>query len=239
MKQTIYIQGITCDSCVEKITEIFYDSYKITDVVINKNTWKVEYEHSVFLTNSDIEKMLDGTKYSISEIIPPLEDSDSPITFFTYTPLFTLFWYILLLSVLGEYIAWSFDIMRFMQHFMAGFFITFSYFKLINLKEFAMSYSMYDIVAKRWKHWWYIYAFIELMLGLLFLIGFVPLFTNITTFIVMSVSIVGVIQSVRNKKQIKCACLWAVFDLPMSTITIIEDALMIAMSGLMIFLLIL
>ena len=52
--------------------------------------------------------------------------------------------------------------MRFMQNFMAGFFISFSYFKLINLKEFALSYSMYDIVAKKWKKWGYIYAFVEL-----------------------------------------------------------------------------
>jgi hypothetical protein len=49
---------------------------------------------------------------------------------------------------------------------MAGFFITFSYFKIINLKEFATSYSMYDIVAKKWKNWGYVYAFIELMLGI-------------------------------------------------------------------------
>ena len=40
-------------------------------------------------------------------------------------------------------------------------------------------------------------------------------------------------QSVLNKKKIQCACLGAVFNLPMSTVTIIEDALMIAMSGIM------
>jgi hypothetical protein len=39
-----------------------------------------------------------------------------------------------------------------------------------------------------------------------------------------------VLQSVLNKQKIKCACLGAVFNLPMSTITIIEDGLMIAMS---------
>jgi hypothetical protein len=50
----------------------------------------------------------------------------------------------------------------------------------------------------------------------------------------MSISIVGVLQSVLNKKKIQCACLGAVFNLPMSTVTIIEDALMIAMSGIMI-----
>lgn len=50
----------------------------------------------------------------------------------------------------------------------------------------------------------------------------------------MSVSIIGVLQSVLNKRQIKCACLGAVFNLPMSSVTIIEDALMIVMSGVMI-----
>ena len=46
----------------------------------------------------------------------------------------------------------------------------------------------------------------------------------------MTVSIIGVLQSVMNKRKIKCACLGDVFNLPMSTITIIEDALMIGMS---------
>ena len=57
--------------------------------------------------------------------------------------------------------------------------------------------------------------------------------TNIVTFVVMTVSIAGVLQSVFNKRKIKCACLGAVFNLPMSTITIIEDALMIGMSAVM------
>ncbi|MEI9956322.1 MAG: hypothetical protein WDM90_08485 [Ferruginibacter sp.] len=57
---------------------------------------------------------------------------------------------------------------------------------------------------------------------------------NYVTLIVMSVSIIGVLQSVFNKRKIKCACLGAVFNLPMSTVTIIEDALMIAMSIAMI-----
>jgi hypothetical protein len=50
----------------------------------------------------------------------------------------------------------------------------------------------------------------------------------------MSVSILGVLQSVFDNKKIQCACLGAVFNLPMSTVTIIEDALMIVMSGYMI-----
>jgi len=73
-------------------------------------------------------------------------------------------------------------------------------------------------------------------LGFAYLINFYPLITNAVTFLVMTVSIIGVLQSVLNKKKIQCACLGAVFNLPMSTVTIIEDALMIAMSGAMILL---
>lgn len=238
MKQTIYIQGITCASCVQKLKDLFKSHFGIENTEIEKDSGKVKYEHEVFLTNSDIAKMLDGTKYSISENVVSSEETEAPITLSTYIPLFTLFWYIVLFSLLAEYISWSFDIVSFMQHFMWGFFISFSYFKLINLKEFAMSYSMYDIVAKKWKNWGYVYAVIELVLGISYFVWFAPLLTNIVTFIVMSVSIVWVLQSVLKKQKIKCACLWAVFNLPMSWITIIEDALMIAMSGTMIILLI-
>lgn len=120
--------------------------------------------------------------------------------------------------------------MQAMQHFMAGFFIVFSFFKLLNLKGFAESYAMYDVLAKRIPLWGYVYVFLELGLGIAYLMNFSPIFTNTVTFIVMSVSIIGVLQSVLNKKRIQCACLGAVFNLPMSTVTIIEDGLMILMS---------
>ena len=120
-----------------------------------------------------------------------------------------------------------------MSHFMAGFFLVFSFFKLLNLKGFSDSYSMYDIVAKKWNGWGYVYAFIELSLGIGFLINFNPILINGITLIVMTVSIIGVLQSVFAKRKIKCACLGDVFNLPMSSITIIEDSLMIVMSAVM------
>lgn len=124
-----------------------------------------------------------------------------------------------------------------MTHFMAGFFLVFSFFKLLNLKGFAESYAMYDVVAKKVSAWAYLYAFIELGLGISYLLNYNPLVTNVVAFIVMSLSIIGVLQSVFNKKKIQCACLGAVFNLPMSTVTIIEDGLMILMSVIMIYIL--
>ena len=94
---------------------------------------------------------------------------------------------------------------------------------------------MYDIVAKRFKAWGFIYPFIELALGLAFVYNFQPVLMNWATLIVMSVSAIGVIQSVMDKRKIKCACLGAVFNLPMSTVTIIEDLLMVSMSIVMLY----
>jgi copper chaperone CopZ len=152
----------------------------------------------------------------------------------TYKPILIIGAYITGITLLIEAIRGGFNWETLMPHFMAGFFLVFSFFKLLNIKGFAESYSMYDIIAKKWNGWGYMYAFIELGLGVAYLVNFNPLITNAVTFIVMSISIIGVLQSVLNKRKIKCACLGAVFNLPMSTITIIEDALMIAMSGVMI-----
>jgi hypothetical protein len=55
----------------------------------------------------------------------------------------------------------------------------------------------------------------------------------VATIIVLGVSSIGVIQSNLNKRKIKCACLGDVFNLPMSTVTIIEDVGMVVMAALM------
>lgn len=151
----------------------------------------------------------------------------------TYKPILFIFFYITLVTVLVQLSNSHFDEMVWMQHFMAGFFLVFSFFKMLNLKRFAESYVMYDVLAKRIPAWAYAYAFVELGLAVAYTINFNPFITNLTTLIVMSISIIGVLQSVLNKKKIQCACLGAVFNLPMSTVTIIEDALMIAMSSFM------
>ena len=151
----------------------------------------------------------------------------------TYKPLALIGIYIITITFSIELVSGVVDLNNWMQNFMAAFFITFSFFKLLDLKGFAESYSTYDIIARRWAGWGYVYAFIELALGLAFLLRFNPFITNGVTFVVMSISIIGVLQSVLNKRKIRCACLGAVFNLPMSTVTIIEDALMIAMSGIM------
>ena len=131
--------------------------------------------------------------------------------------------FIIGVTLLAQFPFGNFSAMLWMRHFMAGFFLVFAFFKLLNIKGFATSYQMYDIIAAKWKGWGYIYPFVELFLGILYLINIAPFFTNWVTLIVLGVSSVGVIQSVLDKRKIKCACLGDVFNLPMSTVTIVED----------------
>ncbi len=178
--------------------------------------------------------------YTVTEAKDEMHDSVNEVEnktwLQTYKPVLLIFAYITVLSIIYGWSVLGFQWMDAMRIFMAAFFLTFSFFKMLDLKAFADSYSMYDIVAKKWKGYGFIYPFIELGLGILFAIGIYPVFTNMLTLVVMSISLVGVLHSVLNKRRIQCACLGAVFQLPMSTITVIEDGLMILMSGLMLLL---
>ncbi len=160
-------------------------------------------------------------------------ETDETFSLMAYKPLLLILAFIVGVTGLVELREGEFVWMRAMNHFMAGFFLVFSFFKLLDVSGFAGSYRMYDIVAKAVPGYGFVYPFIELALGVAYLTGWNPLITNSATLLVMGVSLIGVVQSVLNKRKIQCACLGAVFNLPMSTVTIIEDGLMIAMAGVM------
>ena len=232
MTHTYQISGMTCGSCEAKVKSALFTLPDVTNVEVTRTTATITMDKHISL--NDLQNAISAKgNYTISAT-QHNEIAEQTISWFaTYKPLLLIFFYITLVSVLVSINIQqsTFNIHNFMNVFMAGFFLTFSFFKLLDVKGFAESYSMYDIVAKRIKAYGFIYPFIELALGIAFLTGFNPFITNITTLFVMTISIIGVLQSVLNKQKIQCACLGAVFNLPMSTVTIIEDALMIAMSA--------
>jgi copper chaperone CopZ len=153
----------------------------------------------------------------------------------TYYPLLLLVAFLVGVVALAEVRAGGVVWGRAMGNFMGAFFLAFSFFKLLDLRGFADAYRTYDVVARRVPAYGYVYPFIELLLGAAFVTGFQPFATNVVTLVVMAVSSVGVIQSLLNKRRIRCACLGTVFNLPMSTVTLVEDGLMAAMAAAAIF----
>lgn len=160
---------------------------------------------------------------------------ETPASLSRYKPLILVFAYILLVTLAVEYMAGNFQLHRFMPHFMAGFFLVFSFFKLLDLPGFANSYAMYDVGAKKFAFYGYVYPFIELGLGTAYLFALRPMLVNTLTLVVMAFSSIGVIMAVANKQKIKCACLGTGFNLPMTTVTIIEDLIMAVMAAWMLF----
>lgn len=157
----------------------------------------------------------------------------------SYTPLFIIIGVILLASTalsLQRGANASFSLEYFMTDFMAGFFLVFSGFKLLDLKGFKDGYSTYDLLARRFPMYGYIYPFIELLLGLMFLVRFELFWANLMTVVVMGFSGLGVLDRLSKKQKIQCACLGTVIKLPLSSVTLVEDFGMAAMAAVMLFL---
>ena len=240
MTHTYKVSGMTCTGCQAKVQNLLSKVDAVSDVNIDLAKGEATIKMDKHIETAILQEALkDYPKYQLTEnnqqhLPVNTEEVEETSTWLaTYKPILLIFAFITGITMLNEWVVGDLVWMRWMSNFMAGFFLVFSFFKLLNLKGFAESYSMCDVIAKKWYGWCYVYAFIELALGIAFLTGFNPILTNSITFIVMSVSIIGVLQSVFNKRKIKCACLGDVFNLPMSTITIIEDALMIGMSAAM------
>lgn len=235
MTHTYQLTGMTCGGCENKVKSNLLVLPEITAVEVSKESNSATISMAKHLNIDALQQALGGpqSKYQISAMAQSETEEESKSWVETYKPILLIFGYVTAISLIAAWQNSSINVMVFMRVFMAGFFLTFSFFKMLGLKSFAESYAMYDIVAKKFSGWGYVYAFIELALGLSFAINLSPVVVNWVTLIVMTVSILGVLESVLNKKKIQCACLGAVFNLPMSTVTIVEDAIMIAMSAAM------
>ncbi len=240
MQTIIYkVTGLTCDGCVARVKKTLLEYAEHVEVTLDPPMTQVT-DPAVDFTQ--LNKVLaEIGNYALLPNTTPIEiQKDEKKTtqidkswLATYKPLLIVFVYILIVTLTVELVSGSFEIRRWMPNFMAGFFIVFSFFKLLDIKGFANSYTMYDLVAKQINVYGCIYPFIELGLGLAYLLRWQPMLINWITLIVMGISTVGVVLAVMKKQTIQCACLGTGFNLPMSTVTIIEDLLMVGMAVFM------
>ncbi|MGL4575469.1 MAG: heavy-metal-associated domain-containing protein [Burkholderiaceae bacterium] len=147
-----------------------------------------------------------------------------------YKPLAIIFGFITLASLITPLREGAFYVHAWMHDFMGAFFLVFAFLKLLDIRGFASAFAMYDPIAKRWPGYGLIYPFIELALGLAFLLYWNMVLACIFTILVLGITTVGVARVLLNKQTIQCACIGTGFNLPMSQVTIIENLLMIGMS---------
>lgn len=239
MEKQYNIAGMTCNGCVNRVKGGLLELPEVQEVQIDLTTGQATIQQSKEIALKELQEATGKYTITPQQTVVHTQTKSStlpPIAWSTYKPLFLIVGYISLVAGLVQYPFSDFSFMLWMRHFMAGFFIVFSFFKMLNIEGFVMSYQQYDIVAAKWKGWAYLYPFVELILGILYLTNVVPFYTNIATAVILGISSIGVIQSNLNKKKIKCACLGDVFNLPMSTVTIVEDITMVVMAVVMLLL---
>lgn len=120
-----------------------------------------------------------------------------------------------------------------MHDFMGLFLVIFSMFKLFDLRGFADGFQMYDLLAKPFRPYAYIYPFIELSLGLGYLAAWNLPVVYGATIAVMLFGALGVVRALRKGLDLHCACMDTVLKVPLSTVALTEDLGMAAMAGIM------
>ena len=235
MTHTYQIDGMHCNSCISKVKNELHKIGAIKEAQIQLQSPQATITIEKHVSISELQQAV--AKAGSFSLIEMAGDKHHEMTnreekswLAIYKPLVIVFAFIIGLATIAAFQHGQFNWMQWMNYFMGGFFITFSFFKLLDINGFADSYTAYDLLAKKVHSYAFVYPFIELGLGIAYITAWQPLATNIATLIVMTVSSVGVIQSVLIKRKIRCACLGAVFNLPMSSITIIEGLLMAGMA---------
>jgi hypothetical protein len=124
--------------------------------------------------------------------------------------------------------SWSWHV--WMHDFMGFFLLVFAMVKLFNLPSFATGFAKYDLLAARSRTYALLYPFLELALGLAYLAQWQPQITYLATIIILTFGSLGVLNTMRQGKQINCACMGQILDVPVSTVTLTENLSMSAMA---------
>jgi len=237
MKSILQISGMTCEGCKSSVKDKLGSLDGVDSVQVD-----LARGEAVIYSNNPISFSL------IKETLPPKYslineedfnlDTHGDVTLKVskikqLKPLFIILGYIFITSILLNYKDWNST--NAMLDFMGLFYIIFSFFKILDIKGFSMSFRMYDPIAKQAPIYSYIYPFIEVLLGMMFLIRFEINIALILTIIVLGITTIGVTQVLVSKRSIKCACLGTTLNLPMTEATFIENALMMIMAFLLIF----
>ncbi|WP_040765973.1 heavy-metal-associated domain-containing protein [Novipirellula maiorica] len=236
--------SMTCGGCLNKVRPLLDSEPTITH-------WEADLDDPRKLVRTTLTD--DGSTSCVVSVFHeagfdavPIDNDDAvadintsndkpAFTLSTYKPLFLVVTYVIGGALLFEARQDTWEWTRVMSNFMGFFFIGFAFFKLLNIEKFADAFSTYDVIAKRSRAYALSYPWIEVGLGLLFVTQIWLFAANLVTAVIMSVGLVGVIAAVRKKQAIQCACLGTAFNLPMSTVTIIENGVMIVMAVGMLF----
>jgi len=228
MRSIFKISGMTCDGCKSSVENKLNSLDGVDDVLVDLSKGEAIIYSRDPIRFSLISDSL-TPKYKVTRTKHYSNNDNIKVNKIKQLkPLFIILAYISITSLLLNFK--NLNLTNIMFDFMGLFYIIFSFFKILDIKGFSMSFRMYDPLAKKAHIYGYVYPFIEILLGVMFLTRIEVKIALILTIIILGITSIGVTQALVKKKSIDCACLGTTLKLPMTEATFIENALMIIMA---------
>ena len=120
------------------------------------------------------------------------------------------------------------------EWFIAFSMVALSLLKLQNVESFATMFLNYDLLAKRWVPYSYLYPFAEGAAGLLMIAGVANWLSIPLALFIGTVGAVSVFKAVYvDRRELKCACVGGASNVPLGFVSLTENLMMVGMAGWM------
>ena len=150
----------------------------------------------------------------------------------TYTPVIALFAMTALMAMAVSYaVTGAVFTIRSAEWFIGFSMIVLALLKLQNVESFATMFLNYDVLAKRWVPYSYIYPFAEGLAGVLMVAGALTWLSVPIALFIGSIGAASVFKAVYiDKRELKCACVGGSSNVPLGVVSLTENLMMIAMA---------
>jgi glutaredoxin len=150
----------------------------------------------------------------------------------TYKPVVAVFAVTALMALAASYAAFGDPFtVRAGEWFIAFSMCVLAILKLQNIETFSSMFLGYDLLAKRWVPYSYIYPFAEALAGILMAAGALSWLSVPMALVIGGVGAVSVFKAVYvDRRELKCACVGGGSNVPLGFVSLTENVMMVAMA---------
>ena len=103
--------------------------------------------------------------------------------------------------------------------------------KLQDVEKFSSMFLNYDLLARRWVPYSYLYPFAEGLAGILMIANVAPWLSVPLALFIGTIGAVSVFKAVYiDKRTLKCACVGGSSNVPLGFVSLTENLMMVAMA---------
>lgn len=153
----------------------------------------------------------------------------------TYRPVLAVFAVTALMALAVSYAAFGTVLtVKTAEWFIAFTMCVLAMLKLQDVEKFQTMFLGYDLLAKRWPPYGYVYPFAELGAGVLMVAGALNWLSIPVALVIGGIGAVSVFKAVYiDRRELKCACVGGDSNVPLGFVSLTENLAMIAMAGWM------